>query len=68
MIINSTKELGNLIKITRKLQGLTQADLAVAAGVGIRFIVDLENGKETAQLGKALNILMMLGLKVNVGE
>jgi HTH-type transcriptional regulator/antitoxin HipB len=68
MIINSTKELGNLIKSTRKSQGLTQTDLAAAAGVGIRFIVDLENGKETAQLGKTLNILMMLGLKVNVGE
>ena len=68
MIINSIKELGNLIKTTRKSQGLTQTDLAAAAGVGIRFIVDLENGKETAQLGKAINILMMLGLKVNVGE
>lgn len=68
MMINSTKELGNLIKTTRKSQGLTQTDLATAASVGIRFIVDLENGKETAQLGKALNILMMLGLKVNVGE
>lgn len=68
MIINSIKELGNLIKTIRKAQGLTQTDLAAAAGVGIRFIVDLENGKETAQLGKALNILMMLGLKVNIGE
>lgn len=68
MKIDSTKELGKLIKEKRKSQGLTQTNLATAAGVGIRFIVDLENGKETAQLGKALVILKMLGLEVNIGE
>lgn len=66
MLINSIKELGDLIKNTRKSQGLTQGDLAIASGVGIRFIVDLENGKETAQIGKALNVIKMLGLKLEL--
>lgn len=46
MQINNVSELGKLIKDTRKSQDLTQADLAVSANVGVRFIVDLENGKE----------------------
>ena len=44
-------ELGALIKAKRKEQGLTQNDLALASNVGIRFIVDIEAGKETAQIG-----------------
>ena len=50
MQIDNVSELGKLIKDTRKSQGLTQADLAISANVGVRFIVDLENGKETAQI------------------
>ena len=45
MQIDNVSELGKLIKDTRKSQGLTQADLAISANVGVRFIVDLENGK-----------------------
>lgn len=68
MKIESTLELGKLIRDTRKTQGLTQSDLAIACGVGIRFIVDIENGKETAQIGKVLNMIKMLGLTINIGE
>lgn len=63
MIIKNISELGKLIKKTRKSQGLTQADLAISANVGVRFIVDLENGKETAQIGKVFLVCQMLGLK-----
>lgn len=63
MIIKNISELGKLIKKTRKSQGLTQADLAISANVGVRFIVDLENGKETAQIGKVFQVCQMLGLK-----
>ncbi len=63
MIIKNISELGELIKKTRKSQGLTQADLAISANVGVRFIVDLENGKETAQIGKVFQVCQMLGLK-----
>lgn len=66
MQINNVSELGKLIKDTRKLQGLTQADLAISANVGVRFIVDLEKGKETAQIGKILQVCQMLGLKIEI--
>ena len=66
MQIFDVKSLGNLIKETRKEQQLTQADLAVSAQVGVRFIVDLENGKETAQIGKVLKVCQMLGLKLDI--
>ena len=66
MQINNVSELGKLIKDTRKTQGLTQSDLAISANVGVRFIVDLENGKETAQIGKVLQVCQMLGLKIEI--
>jgi len=46
--------------------GLRQRDLAFSCGTGIRFIVDLEKGKQTCQLGKVLQILGMLGITVNL--
>lgn len=66
MQIDNVFELGKLIKDTRKSQGLTQADLAISANVGVRFIVDLENGKETAQIGKILQVCQMLGLEIDI--
>ncbi len=53
---------GQLIKEERKRQGFTQAEFAGLCGVGITFLSQLENGKETAELGKALNVLTMLGI------
>lgn len=41
--------------------GLTQADLALAAGVGVRFIVDLEGGKPTMRLEQVLRVIDALG-------
>ena len=46
----STKDIGLLIKTTRKAQGVTQEQLAGVANTGIRFISDLENGKPTIQV------------------
>ena len=46
----------------RKTQGLTQTQLAGLSGVGITFLSNLENGKQTAELGKTLNVLATLGL------
>ena len=66
MQIDNVSELGKLIKDTRKSRGLTQADLAISANVGVRFIVDLENGKETAQIGKILQVCQMLGLEIDI--
>lgn len=58
----STKDIGLLIKTTRKAQGVTQEQLAGVANTGIRFISDLENGKPTIQVNKLLNVLRALGL------
>ena len=61
-ILVSTKDIGLLIKTTRKAQGVTQEQLAGVANTGIRFISDLENGKPTIQVNKLLNVLSALGL------
>lgn len=60
--IQNTKELGLIVRDARKQQGLTQEDLAGLTGTGRRFISDLEQGKETAELGKVLAVLASLGL------
>ncbi len=63
-----TKEVGEIIKKARREQGLTQPQLAMACGTGVRFIVDIEAGKETCQIGKALNVLQMLGLSIVIRD
>ncbi|MGI6488991.1 MAG: helix-turn-helix transcriptional regulator [Sphaerochaeta sp.] len=66
--INSTKDLGALVKERRKQRGLTQEELAMYCGTGIRFISDLENGKATIQFEKALNVISMLALDMHIKE
>ncbi len=60
-------DIGNLVRAARKAQNLRQDELAGAADVGVRFIVDLEAGKVTAQIGKALQVLATLGCTVEIG-
>ena len=62
----TTAQIGKLIRDTRKNIGVTQKDLALTSGTGIRFIIDLENGKETCEIGKALSILNTLGIKITL--
>ena len=62
----SSKEFCAAIRAARKSQGLRQDQLAGATGVGTRFIVDLEAGKSTAQLGKALAVVAALGLRISL--
>lgn len=68
MKITTTKDIGNLVKETRKKQGLTQAQLAQLSNVGTRFLSDLENGKPTCEVEKTLKILANLGIGVNLGN
>ncbi len=49
------------VKQRRKLLGLTQQDLAERAGVGLRFIRDLEQGKETLRMDKVNQVLSLFG-------
>ena len=58
----SAAEIGKLVQSERKRQGITQLQLAGMAGTGIRLISDIENGKETVQVQKLLQILHTLGL------
>ena len=60
--ITDTRTLGELIRSRRSALGLRQPDLALTANVGIRFIVDIENGKETCQIGLTLRLLQALGI------
>ena len=59
-------DIGLLVRTTRKAQGMRQYELAGAAGVGVRFIVDLEAGKPTAQIGKAIQVLQALGCSLDI--
>ena len=62
--LRSAKDFGRIIRDERRRQGMTQADLAGLADVGVTFLSQLENGKETAELGKTLTVLTTLGLDV----
>jgi y4mF family transcriptional regulator len=62
----TTAEIGNIVRTTRKAAGLRQDELAGAAGVGLRFIVDLEAGKPTAQIGKTIQVLAALGCSLDI--
>ena len=52
------------VKERRKALGITQQELAQKAGVGLRFIRDLEQGKPTVQLAKVNQVLFMFGLEL----
>ena len=59
--IRTAQQLGDALRAARKQLGLTQPQLALAAGVGVRFIVDLEAGKSTVQLQQVLRVIDVLG-------
>lgn len=56
------RRLGALVRAHREAAGLRLEDLAGAAGVGIRFVHDLEKGKPSCQLGRSLAVAASLGL------
>lgn len=62
----TTHDLGSSIRNRRKDLGLTQVQLAELAGVGTRCVLDLERGKETSEMGKALMVLDALDLQVKL--
>jgi len=45
---------------------VTQKELALTSGTGLRFIIELEKGKETAEIGKVLTILQTLGIQLTL--
>ena len=62
--LESPPEIGNLVRLVRKSYGMTQSELAGSSGVGLRFVVDLEKGKPTCEVGKVLHVLKMLGIAI----
>ena len=60
--------IGRIVRDERKELGLRQDELAAASGVGLRFVVELEAGKRTAQLGKVLDVLAALGCEVRIAR
>ena len=61
MLIESPAALGAAVRAARKQLTLTQPQLALAAGVGVRFVVELEAGKPTVRLSSVLQVLQALG-------
>lgn len=57
-------QFGQLVKARRTRLKMSQDDLAFASGVGRRFIIELERGKPTCQLGPSLMVLATLGIYI----
>lgn len=62
----NTKELGAAIRAERKRIGVTQRELAMTAGVGLRYLIELERGKPTARMEGMFRVLQVLGLRLSV--
>ncbi len=60
-LITDPASLGAAIRHARREQNLTQEELALVAGVGRRFVIELEAAKPTAQVGAVLRVLGALG-------
>jgi HTH-type transcriptional regulator / antitoxin HipB len=66
MDITDSISLGAAIRGARKRLKVTQRELALASGTGLRFIIDLEKGKPSCQIGKALEIARNLGMRIQL--
>lgn len=59
-----SNNLSTYIKEMRRQFGLTQVDLAAKSGVGLRFLRELEQGKETLRLDKVNQVLLLFGKEI----
>jgi HTH-type transcriptional regulator / antitoxin HipB len=65
-ILMTVEQIGAVVREARLAQGLRQDQLAAAAHVGLRFLVELERGKPTVRLAKVLAVLDALGCRLQV--
>lgn len=65
--INNSAELGTTIRAERKRLKVTQKELAMAAGTGLRFLIELERGKPTSRIEGVFKVLQALGIKLAIG-
>lgn len=63
---NKVEKIGGLVRQVRKEHGLTQEQLAAISGVGVRFVRELEQGKESCHLGKVITVVAMLGMDIQI--
>ncbi|MCR5082923.1 MAG: helix-turn-helix domain-containing protein [Parasporobacterium sp.] len=68
MKIHDAKAFGQIIKERRKELGYTQKDVYEASGISTSFISDLENGKATIELGKAIFLANLLGVDIDLNK
>lgn len=68
MDVQNPADLSRTVKGRRKNLKLTQVECASFCGVGVRFFSELENGKQSLHLGKVMQVLKMLGLKMQILE
>ncbi len=66
MKITDAKSFGNALRKRRKELGYTQSYISEFTGFSVSFLSDLENGKSTAELGKALYLASILGLDLTM--
>ena len=64
--IDSPEMMGQVIRRKRSETGIKQEVAAGMCGVGTKFFSQLENGKETAELGKTLQVLRRMGLELYI--
>ena len=60
--------IAQFVKLKRKEAGLTQEEFAMRSGLGLRFVRDLEQGKETVRIDKVNQALAMFGMKAVPGR
>jgi HTH-type transcriptional regulator/antitoxin HipB len=66
--ITSPAELGAALREARRLRGLRLQDAAAGAGVGVRFLSELDRGKPTSRLGETLRVASSLGLRILIED
>jgi y4mF family transcriptional regulator len=62
--VTTPEAFGAALRAARQARGLRLEDVALGAGVGIRFVSELERGKATARLGSAMRVAQALGLNL----
>ena len=62
----SMTDIADIVRRERKRQGATQVELSQLANVGIRFLRDVEDGKQSVHFDKLMRILSALGISVDI--
>ena len=68
MLAQTPGEIGRIVETARRQRGMTQAALAKAIGTSQAWISEVEQGKDSAHIGKVLRVLSYLGVRLHVGE